>query len=90
MKFEKYRQYYSEDCDGVLISLKEIAEQHGLNEITLMSRLELGCPLVIAVQMPEEWDILGMGIDGDGELSFGIAKKTYQYRGKELLHYLAR
>lgn len=90
MKFGEYQHYYSDECDDVLISLKEVAEKHSLDYVTLMARLERGCPLLVAAQLPEKWEIMSMFEDENGELIFGISKKTHYYREKELLRYLNR
>lgn len=91
MKCEFYHYYFAEDvdeCNDVLLSAREIAENAGITYETFMDRLEQGCPLVIAAQMPEDWSILSVDADGYDNPIFHIAEKTLHCSGEDLLRHI--
>lgn len=77
-----------EDTDDIFLSVRDIANMHGLNFETLMARLNMDCQLPIAVQMPEDWLLLSVTKDKNGDAIFHIAERTYRCNGEVLLSYI--
>ena len=93
MKREDYRyyaadNYFGEESEDVLLSVREIADMHGISFDTLVARLNMDCPLSIATQMPEDWLLLSVTDDKNGNAIFHIAESTYRCSGEILLSYI--
>ena len=85
------------ETDGILAfdnilkhkyTLPELAKEAGISSVTLASRLNRGCPLNVALLIPEDLNLECIDEDPNGTLHYEISSRVFYGTTEELFAYI--
>ena len=71
-------------------TLEELAKEAGIDEYILAERLEIGCPMSLALTIPEHMHLEGVSRASDGELYYAIYERAFWGSAEGLQEYIIK